>query len=158
MDNNSKLHSEIGLAINRAKKQLYKRHREGMKIGDSVDLFMNELNESLNEVAPCEPVDEFVTVTLPNGKQVELSGDAVEMAKPAKPEAELAAHVKAIIEHPLTPASLYEAVAAFVCDGTNIKNAEGETLLERWSDSPETIAAVIAWTNERDDRLKGGAV
>jgi len=79
------------------------------------------------------------------------------MKRKANTEAELAAHVHAILAHPLTPNSLYEAVAAFVCDGTNIKNTQGETLLERWSDSPETIAAVIAWTNERDDRLDGGA-
>jgi hypothetical protein len=61
--------------------------------------------------------DDSVTATLENGEQVELYGDAVDVAKP-KPEASpaLAAAISEIINNPATPADLYNSVADFVTD------------------------------------------
>jgi hypothetical protein len=58
--------------------------------------------------------DDCVTVTLPNGKEVELGGDAADLAR-EDPDPVLAA-VFELLHNPETPQDLYEAVAGFVCE------------------------------------------
>ena len=63
----------------------------------------------------------------------------------------LTAAIVTILQHPQTPGALYEAVSAFICNATNLRNSSDETLLGRWTESPECIAACIAWTKETED-------
>lgn len=63
----------------------------------------------------------------------------------------LAGHVLAILKHPHTPAALYDAVAEFVNEGVNVKDSSGESLLDRWRHSPDTILAACKWSQGVDD-------
>ena len=67
-----------------------------------------------------------------------------------KSEAGLARHIIAIANHPKVPCSLYNSIGDFVTDGTMIKDAAGETLLDRWAYMPETVTAIVKWANESD--------
>ena len=67
---------------------------------------------------------EYVVATLPNGEEVELHGDAVEIAKTPgeKPKSDRDRVLQAIQEllhNPETPQGLYEAVAQFLCEQLN---------------------------------------
>lgn len=63
---------------------------------------------------------ESVTVTLPNGKQVELYGDAAEMARePLDDQARVAHALYDLYHNPQTPTQLWEALGEFVCEAMN---------------------------------------
>lgn len=65
--------------------------------------------------------------------------------------ADLACCILSILENPKTPVALWNAVAHWTTDATNIKNQTGDSLLSAWSRQPATIAACIKWANEADD-------
>jgi hypothetical protein len=71
---------------------------------------------------------------------------------PEESEASLARHIVAIVNHPKTPEYLDRKIRDFVTDATNIQSASGESLLDRWTYDPKTIAACVAWANEADDK------
>jgi hypothetical protein len=50
MNENTKLHAEIALVIKRCKKQLFKRHREGMNIKSAVNTFLLEVDQRIDEL------------------------------------------------------------------------------------------------------------
>lgn len=63
----------------------------------------------------------------------------------------VAANVAALLNNPTTPAALYDAVAEFVNEGVNVKDASGDSLINRWRNSPETILAACKWSQGVDD-------
>ncbi len=69
-----------------------------------------------------------------------------------KTEASLARHILAIMDHPKTPNNLYNKIADFITDSTNIRDSAGESLLDRWTYSPETVTALVTWAKEADDK------
>ncbi|SRR6266545_237382 len=81
-------------------------------------------------------------------RQREIAGEDDE---PHTSEAGLAAHVIAILNHPKVPNALYNAIGNFITDSTNIKDSTGESLVDRWTYAPATVAAACAWAKEEDD-------
>lgn len=69
---------------------------------------------------------DHVDVTLPNGKELRLYGDAADMAKepPIGSQRTLRA-VLELLHNPETPQNLFEAVAAFVCEQSNEAGLSG---------------------------------
>jgi len=64
--------------------------------------------------------DESVTVTLPNGKEVELYGDAAEMARePLDDQARVARAFHELYHNPQTPTQLHQALGEFVGEAMN---------------------------------------
>ena len=68
-----------------------------------------------------------------------------------KSEAGLATHILAILDHPQTPNALYDAVAEWVNEATQLKSSQGDSLLSRWSRDPRTVEACISWGVEADE-------
>ena len=67
-----------------------------------------------------EDDDDGVTVTLPNGKEVTLHGDAADMAKePPSGNQKVLRALSELLHNPQTPSGLFEAVAEFVCEQSN---------------------------------------
>ena len=152
-ETDNKLHSDIGSAIEAAKKRMFKNHRKGVPLKAAIEQFCKDIPRALSPYAITPDTDDdFVTVTLPNGNEVDLYGDAVDLAKDVTAtEAALAEHILAIMNHPKVPNALYNAVGNFITDSTNIKDAQGESLLDRWCYEPETVAALCAMAKEEDD-------
>ena len=75
---------------------------------------------------------------------------------------QLARHILAVYNHPLTPVDLYNHVANFVTDGTGLKDEVGKTLLDDWAFSPETIAIIVDLANKHDNdeigKVEGGVL
>src|SRR5436190_161828 len=78
----SKAHQKLGDGISKAEKRMFKSHLEGKSLVKCLNTFREEIESLSHEVVGADDFEEieFVTVTLPNGKQVEMSGDVVEMA------------------------------------------------------------------------------
>jgi len=64
----------------------------------------------------------------------------------------LAAAVLTIINSNETPDDLYHKVTQWLCDAGQIRDSEGESLLDRWSRAPETVAACLEWAREADHK------
>jgi hypothetical protein len=85
------------------------------------------------------------------------------LAQIEESEAGLARHIKAILEHPNCPNDLFNKVADWVTTGTNVKDADGESLIDRWAWAPETLTAIVNWTLQEQHReedakmMAGGA-
>ena len=87
-------------------------------------------------VAPVLPVDDQVSA--------ESSDDL-------SPRERLVSAITEILNNDETPGHLWDAVTQFMTDGVQIKNSEGDSLLERWNRAPETVRAVLAWAQEAAD-------
>lgn len=67
-----------------------------------------------------DPEQDHVDVTLPNGEQVELYGDAADMANEPPSEAQKVLRALAeLLHNPETPSDVFEALAGFVADQSN---------------------------------------
>lgn len=117
----SKVHQQIGDAIATAKKNLFQSHREGMKIGDAVDRFIDELNESLNELAPCE--------SPAPGKSTDASPEQIRDAQDAHKRVKVFQATSELLHNEQTPQDLFEAVAGFVCEQSNKADFHSDAIL-----------------------------
>jgi hypothetical protein len=69
----------------------------------------------------------------------------------------LSTHVLGIINHPLTPVALYDAVICFLTESVNLKSqGEGDSLFTRWLEDPPTVTAALNWASEQDAFSEGG--
>jgi hypothetical protein len=118
-DKHSKTHVEIALAIKAGKKKLFKQHRAGMDLNDASYEFLDELTQMFNSLD-----DDGV-------KAVDRSAKLHEGEEELTETHELASAVHAILNDANTPAELFNKVSDFVFDCVNIKDAEGESLLDR---------------------------
>lgn len=67
--------------------------------------------------------------------------------------AKVTAAVLTIITNPATPTNLYDKVQEWITEATTIKPPSGgDSLLGRWSNHPDTVAACVAWSQEADEK------
>ncbi len=113
----AKKHSEIALAIKAAKKQMFKRHREGMDLREAADKFCVDICTRFEDIVSrdSEPY-ESVEATLPGGEKVDLVGDAVDIAR-ADTEGKMCnLEITISTEEPLTIPQLEAIADRFVLD------------------------------------------
>jgi hypothetical protein len=114
-EQNNKLHSEIALAIKGAKKQMFRRHREGMSIREAADKFCVDMANRFEPLCKAEkPADPVCDCT-----QAEIEDD--EKTRVVRALSEL-------LHNPQTPSDLYQECAEFVCNANNSMEEKKNTL------------------------------
>lgn len=91
---------------------------------------------------------ESVTATLPDGQEVELYGDAVDMVREETQDGvdqKVLQAISELLHNPLTPQDLFEKVAEFTCEQSN---RAGEEVYH----SPVVLGAVLASVQPDDLR------
>lgn len=119
--NLDELHATIAREIKYAKRAMFKRNREGANPRESYLAFMGNIGvEIANIVFPPKPDQpDYVTATLPDGQEVELHGDAVDLVaeyKEIKREA-LAAQKEFLAEDVRARAEYIEKLATTAAAG-----------------------------------------
>src|SRR5687768_14422003 len=86
MEKNSKIHSEIALEIKAAKKRMFRRHREGLDLGEAILRFKEEITQRMMKFMPETPAEFVENFQRKMNKAleadyVELHGDAAATTK-----------------------------------------------------------------------------
>jgi len=152
-NNTLDLHKTLAHEIKAAKKYMFKLHRDGASLDSAVRAFVHDTHNRLNDVLESagKAANEGKDLPVPPATFSVENTSRVAGATPTS-DTGLADHILAIMNDPKCPDALYNKIAGFVTDCTNIKDSTGETLLDRWCYEPATINALCACAKEEDER------
>jgi hypothetical protein len=150
MNQDTKIHSEIALAIRGAKKQMFKRHREGMPLRDAAHRFSVDLVKEFHDMIP-----DHEPILSPEEFQLHLERE-LEREKEEAQENDREKVLQSLFEllnNKQTPSELWQALAEFVTEQSNKADFYSLPMLTEIlkSVSPEDLRGATVETNAKED-------